>query len=164
MTTALVLVVAAMLGLPYAFASHFAPAEMMEAIRVYRDSFKPSAQLDRPYVMLGFNAFAADTESEARLLATSIQQAFVNLRSGRPGRLTPPKPGLSWGAPERAMLSQVLTCSAVGSPETVRKWMARFLAETRADEIIVAGQIYEHAARLRSYELAAEVLRSVSQA
>jgi alkanesulfonate monooxygenase SsuD/methylene tetrahydromethanopterin reductase-like flavin-dependent oxidoreductase (luciferase family) len=111
---------------------------------------------------VGVNVFAADTDEEAAALATSHQQAFVNLRSGRPGRLPPPKPGLQWGTPERAMLSQVLTCSAVGSPKTVRKWLAGFLAETRADELIIAGQIYDHAARLRSYELTADALRSVS--
>ncbi|HEY6908826.1 MAG TPA: LLM class flavin-dependent oxidoreductase [Myxococcales bacterium] len=155
---------AAALGLPYAFASHFAPAQLMPALEIYRAEFRPSPQLAKPYAMVGVNVFAADSDQEAAALATSHQQAFVNLRSGRPGRLPPPNPGLSWGAPERAMLSQVLTCSAVGSPETVRKWLSGFLAETRADELIVAGQIYDHAARLRSYELAADALRSLSNA
>lgn len=155
---------AAALGLPYAFASHFAPAQLMPALEIYRAEFRPSPQLAKPYAMVGVNVFAADTDEEAAVLSTSHQQAFVNLRSGRPGRLPPPRPGLSWGAPEQAMLAQVLTCSAVGSPQTVRKWLAAFLAETRADELIVAGQIYDHAARLRSYELAADALRSLSPA
>jgi luciferase family oxidoreductase group 1 len=153
---------AAALGLPYAFASHFAPAQLMDALEIYRAEFRSSAQLAKPYAMVGVNVVAAETDAEAAVLATSHQQAFVNLRSGRPGRLPPPRPGLSWGAPEQAMLAQVLTCSAVGSPQTVQEWMSAFLAETRADEIIVAGQIYDHAARLRSYELAAEALRKVS--
>ena len=107
---------AAMLGLPYAFASHFAPAQMMDAIRVYRERFQPSARLDRPYVMLGFNAFAADRLEDAELLATSVQQAFVNLRTGNPGRLPPPVAGYSETLPPegRALLRQVLTCSAIG--------------------------------------------------
>ncbi|HET7785956.1 MAG TPA: LLM class flavin-dependent oxidoreductase [Myxococcales bacterium] len=152
---------AAALGLPYAFASHFAPAQLMAALEIYRAEFRPSPQLAKPYAMAGVNVVAADTDEEAAVLATSHQQAFVNLRSGRPGRLPPPKPGLSWGAQERAMLSQVLTCSAVGSPRTVQKWLGGFLAETRADEVIIAGQIYDHAARLRSYELAADALRGL---
>ena len=152
---------AAALGLPYAFASHFAPAQLMDALEIYRAEFRPSPQLERPYAMVGANVVAAESDEEAALLATSHQQAFVNLRSGRPGRLPPPKPGLFWGAQEQAMLAQVLTCSAVGSPKTVERWLAGFLAETRADEIIVAGQIYDHAARLRSYELAADVLRNL---
>ena len=113
---------AAALGLPYAFASHFAPQQMMQAVALYRATFKPSAQLDKPYVMLGFNVFAADSDDEARLLATSMQQAFVNLRSGRPGKLQPPRPGYleSLGPQERAMLEQVLSCSAIGAPDTVQ--------------------------------------------
>ena len=150
---------AAALGLPYAFASHFAPQMMMQAIELYRSTFRPSAQLDKPYVMLGFNVFAADTDEEAQLLATSMQQAFVNLRSGRPTRLQPPRPGYleSLGPQERAMLDQVLSASAIGSPETVRRGLEEFIARTRADELMITSQIFDHAARLRSYEITAQV-------
>ena len=148
---------AAALGLPYAFASHFAPAQLTEAIALYRREFTPSDQLDRPYVMLGFNVIAADTDEEARYLFTSIQQAFLNLRRGQPAQLPPPMAGFdqTMAPAERAMLEQALACSAVGSPETVRRRVEEFVARTAADELIVASQIYEHAARLRSYELLA---------
>jgi luciferase family oxidoreductase group 1 len=150
---------AAMLGLPYAFASHFAPAQMMDAIAVYRESFKPSAHLDRPYVMLGFNVFAADTDAQAQVLATSAQQAIVNLRSGRPGRLPPPRPGYREQAnpAERAILEGVQACSAIGAPDTVRAALQAFIERTRADELMIACQMFEHEARLRSYEIAAQV-------
>lgn len=148
---------AAMLGLPYAFASHFAPGQMMQAVEVYRAAFKPSAQLARPYVMLGFNVVAADTDEEARVLATSLQQAFVNLRTGRPSRLPPPKPGYleSLGPQELAVLDSVLSCSAIGSPDTVRRGLRAFVERTGADELMVTSQIHDHAARLRSYEITA---------
>lgn len=150
--------VAAALGLPFAFASHFAPAQMMQAIEIYRARFRPSSQLQRPYVMLGFNVFAADTDEEARLLATSMQQAFVNLRSGRPMQLQPPVEGYeSRLAPhDKAILAEVLSCSAIGSPATVRSALADFVARTGADEVMIAGLIFDHAARLRSYEIAAQ--------
>ena len=150
---------AAELGLPYAFASHFAPAAMMQAIEVYRARFKPSKQLGRPYVMLGFNVFAADTDEEARLLASSMQQAFVNLRTGRPSMLQPPVAGYveKIGPAERTMLEQTLSCAAIGSPETVRRQLKEFIARTGADELMITSQIYDHAARVRSYEIAAEV-------
>jgi luciferase family oxidoreductase group 1 len=150
---------AAAFGLPYAFASHFAPAQLIEALEVYRAEFRPSPRLSRPYAMAGVNVFAADTDAEAELLVTSHQQAVVNLRSGRPGRLPPPRRDLRWGPAERAMLDHVLSCAAVGSPRTVRDWLADFVARTRADELIVAGQIFDHAARLRSYELTAEAMK-----
>jgi luciferase family oxidoreductase group 1 len=148
---------AAMLGLPYAFASHFAPGQMMEAIEVYRANFKPSAQLAKPYVMLGFNVVAADTDEEAALLATSLQQAFVNLRSGRPTKLPPPRPGYldTLGPQEHALLASVLSSSAIGSPDTVRRGLQAFVERTQADELMVTSQIFDHAARLRSYEIAA---------
>jgi len=148
--------VAAALGLPYAFASHFAPAQLMSAIEVYRTRFQPSAQLAKPYLMLGFNVFAADTLGEARFLATSMQQAFVNLRSGRPSALPPPMEGyLERLEPqERALLDQVLSCSAVGTGETVQSAMKDFVAGTGADELIISGAMFNHAARLRSYQLA----------
>jgi luciferase family oxidoreductase group 1 len=152
--------VAAVLGLPYAFASHFAPAQMMDAIELYRARFRPSAQLERPYVMLGFNVFAADSDDEARVLVTSAQQGFVNLRSGRPSTLQPPVPGYeeTLGPAERALLAQVLSCSAIGSPQAVQRGLRDFVARTGADEVIVASMIYDHGARLRSYEIAAAVL------
>jgi luciferase family oxidoreductase group 1 len=153
---------AAALGLPYAFASHFAPQMMMQAIELYRATFRPSAQLDKPYVMLGFNVFAADTDAEAHLRATSMQQAFINLRSGRPTRLKPPVEGYLdlLSPPERGMLDSVLSCSAIGSPESVATQMKAFIERTGADELMVTSQIFEHAARLRSYEITAEIARA----
>ena len=148
---------AAMLGLPYAFASHFAPAAMMDAIRVYRERFQPSAQLDRPYVMLGFNAFAADTDEEAQLLATSVQQAVVSLRTGRPTRLPPPVKDYAETLPPgaRAIVDNFLTCSAIGSPATVKAAIEEFVARTGADELMITAQIFDHSARLKSYETVA---------
>lgn len=147
---------AAMLGLPYAFASHFAPQQMMDAIEIYRASYKPSARWPKPYVMLGFNVVAAETDEEAQLLATSQQQAFVNLRSGRPGKLPPPLAGYrdSVGPGERALLESVLSCSAIGSPRTVRAGIEAFVQRTGADELMIASQVFDHGARMRSYELA----------
>ena len=156
---------AAALGLPFAFASHFAPSMMQQAIEIYRATFRPSAQLDKPYVMLGFNVFAADTDVEAQLLATSMQQAFVNLRSGRPGRLQAPVPGYlnSLGPAERHMLDQVLSCAAIGSPQTVARELQAFVARTGADELMITSQIFDHTARLRSYEITAQLRRDLSQ-
>jgi luciferase family oxidoreductase group 1 len=153
---------AAELGLPYAFASHFAPAQMMQAVEIYRARFRPSAQLARPYVMLGVPVFAADTDEEARFLASSMQQAFVNLRSGRPGRLQPPVEGYeSRLAPhERAILDQTMAVAAIGSADTVRQALQAFIARTGADELMIATQIFDHEARLRSYRIAAEVRES----
>jgi luciferase family oxidoreductase group 1 len=153
---------AAALGLPYAFASHFAPQMMMQAIDIYRSTFRPSAQLDKPYVMLGFNVFAADTDAEAQLRATSMQQAFVNLRSGRPTKLKPPVEGYLelLSPPERAMLDSVLSCSAIGAPETVAQRLKEFIAATKADELMITSQIFDHEARLRSYEITAEIQRA----
>jgi luciferase family oxidoreductase group 1 len=153
---------AAALGLPFAFASHFAPALMMQAIAIYRDQFQPSEQLDRPYVMLGFNVIAAATDEEAQLLFTSLQQAFVNLRRGRPGRLPPPVEGFEnrLTPAERATLDQALAAAAVGSPEAVRRGLEAFIARTGADELIVTSQIYDHAARVRSYEITAAIQRT----
>jgi luciferase family oxidoreductase group 1 len=150
---------AAMLGLPYAFASHFAPAQMMEAIAVYRSTFKASAQLARPYVMLGYNVFAADSDEEAAVLATSMQQSFVNLRSGRPTQLPPPLPGYyeNLGPAERSMLDSVLSCTAIGSPATVRERIAAFIERTGADELMITCQMHDHHHRRRSYELTAGV-------
>ena len=146
---------AAALGLPYAFASHFAPQEMMQAIALYRAHFRPSAQLAKPYVMLGFNVFAADSDEEAAYQATSMQQAFVNLRSGRPSCLPPPLRDYANNcAPaERALLDSVLSCSAVGSPPKVRDSLNAFIERTGADELMITSQIFDHGARLRSYEI-----------
>ncbi|KIF81855.1 LLM class flavin-dependent oxidoreductase [Noviherbaspirillum autotrophicum] len=148
---------AAALGLPYAFASHFAPAQMMQAIALYRAAFRPSAQLQQPYVMLGFNVIAADSDDEAQCLASSVQQAFVNLRSGRPSRLPPPLAGYrdQLGPQERALLEHVLSCSAIGAPDTVARELQSFIGRTGADELMITSQIFDHAARLRSYELTA---------
>ena len=153
---------AAMLGLPYAFASHFAPQMLDEAIRVYRETFRPSEQLDKPYVMLGFNAFVADSDEEAEFLSTSIQQAFVALRTGQPTKLPPPKAGYAETLPleYRAMLRSVLSCSAIGSPETARRQVAEFVDRYKPDELMVTAQIYDHQARLRSYELLMEAVRT----
>jgi luciferase family oxidoreductase group 1 len=151
---------AAHLGLPYAFASHFAPAEMERAVSLYRTTFRPSKQLEAPYVMLGVNVFAAETDPEARLLLTSLQQAFVNLRTGNPGPLSPPVEGYEQQLPEsaRAMLDQALSCSVIGSPDTVRDGLAAFITRNRADELMITAQIYDHTARLRSFEITAEAM------
>jgi luciferase family oxidoreductase group 1 len=151
--------VAAALGLPFAFASHFAPAMMLEALDIYRARFRPSAQLDKPYVMLGFNVFAADTDKEAQLLATSMQQAFVNLRTGRPSQLPPPVEGYTNQLPPaaRGMLDEVLSCSAIGSPGTVRATIAQFIERHQPQELMITSQIFDHAARVHSYKITAQV-------
>ncbi len=141
---------AAALGLPYAFASHFAPADMEEALRLYRERFQPSERLDRPRVMLGLNVVAAPTDAEARRLFTSLQQAFLALRAGQPGRLPPPVDDLDERLDDagRAMVAGVLARSVVGSPATVREGVAAFAARTGADELICTGSIFDHDARL----------------
>lgn len=157
---------AAMLGLPFAFASHFAPEMMMQAAEIYRARFQPSEQLQQPHVMLGINVVAAETDAEARRIFTSAQQQFVNLRRGTPGQLPPPIDDIDdYASPmERAGIDQALACAVVGSPDTVRRGLAAFLGRTRADEIIVAGHIYDHAARLRSYEITADARRQLAAA
>ncbi len=157
---------AALLGLPYAFASHFAPGEMTQAVELYRSHFRPSEQQAAPHVMLGLNVFAAETDHEARRLFTSVQQSFVNSRSGRPGMLPPPIDDLEerLSPPQRAMLDHALSCSVVGSPETVRRGLAAFIAETGADEIMITAQIFDHAARLRSFEITAEIHAALERA
>jgi luciferase family oxidoreductase group 1 len=151
---------AARLGLPYAFASHFAPGQMMEAIHLYREAFQPSEQLQRPYVMLGYNVFAADRDEEGQLLATSMMQAFVNLRAGMPTQLQPPVSGYYENLipQQRATIDHVLSCSAIGSPDTVRRQVEAFVADTGADELMVTSQMYDHAKRLRSYQLLAGLM------
>lgn len=155
---------AAILGLPFAFASHFAPGQMMEALSEYRARFKPSARLAKPYVMLGFNIFAADTEDEARLLSTSIMQAFVQLRRGMPTKLKPPVRDFDQTLQpmERGMLDPLLSVAAVGTVDQVRVQAQAFIDRTGADELMVTSQVFDHAARLRSFELAAQALDGVS--
>jgi luciferase family oxidoreductase group 1 len=157
---------AAALGVPYAFASHFAPQMMMEAIQLYRERFEPSDHLAEPYVMLGFNAFVADSQDEAELLSTSIQQAFVALRTGQPTQLPPPVADYADTLPlqARAILKSVLSCSAIGTPETARRQVEEFVKRTKADELIVTSQIFDSEARLRSYELLAEAVLTSARA
>jgi len=151
--------VAAALGLPFAFASHFAPAMMIQASEIYRRHFRPSAQLARPHLMLGFNIFAADSDAEAAFLATSMKQAFVNLRTGRPTKLPPPVAGYERSLPPAAtdMLADVLSSSAIGSRDTVNREIAAFIERTQPDELLLTSMIFDHSARLRSYEIAADV-------
>jgi luciferase family oxidoreductase group 1 len=149
---------AAALGLPYAFASHFAPGDLMPALAIYRENFRPSAQLEKPYAMVGANVIVADSDAEAKRLFTSSQQAFTNLLRGTRGQLLPPIDDIEryWAPHEKAQAQRMLECSFVGSPATVRSGLGQFVADTGADEVIVAAAIYDHAARLRSYELLAE--------
>ena len=151
--------VAAALGLPYAFASHFAPDEMMRALDVYRTTFRPSEQLQRPHAMLTVNVFAADTDAQARRHFTSLQQAFLNLRRGRPGQVPPPIDDIEgfWSPAEKAGVEHALACSFVGTADTVEKGLRDFLARTRPDELMIAGHFHDHAARLRSLEITAQV-------
>lgn len=150
---------AASLGLPYAFASHFAPLHMMDAVRIYRGLFKPSARLTRPYVMLAANAIVADTDDEARLLFTSLEQAFMQLRRGVPGKLLPPDPNLArhMTPQDRAMLEHTFSCSFVGSISTVREALRAFIARAEPDELMFTTQVFDHGARLRSFTLLREV-------
>jgi luciferase family oxidoreductase group 1 len=154
---------AAMLGLPYAFASHFAPDALMDAIALYRSEFKPSDQLDRPYVMAGVNVVAADTDAEARRLFTSAQQSFTNLVRGTRGKLLPPIDDIEdyWSQMEKAQVLRMLKRSFVGGPETVKEGLSGFLRETGVDEVMVATAIYDQSARLRSYEILADVAGSL---
>src|SRR5471030_2532497 len=147
---------AAMLGLPYAFASHFAPAELERALAIYRERFQPSERLAAPRVMLGVNVIAADTKREARYLYSSLQQAFVALRFGTPGKLPPPVEDMEGrlDLEAKAMLDQALSCAVVGSPGEVEAGLAAFIERTGADELMITGSIFDHAARLRSFEIA----------
>jgi luciferase family oxidoreductase group 1 len=150
---------AAALGLPYAFASHFAPDDLDFACQLYRRSFRPSTWLDKPHVMLGLNVFAADTTEEAQLLFTSLEQAFVNLRTGHPGQLPPPRAGYAASLEPRIadMLERVLRCAIVGSPADIATGLDQFIAAHQPDEIMVTAQIYDAAARQRSYEILAQI-------
>ena len=157
--------VAAHFGLPYAFASHFAPDALMQALQVYRERFRPSAQLARPHAMVGVNVVAAGTDAAARRLFTSAQQSFTNIFRGTRGKLLPPIDDIEayWSPSEKAQASAMLACSFVGSPATVRRELAAFVARTGADELMVAGAIHNHPARLRSYEILADVAASFTE-
>jgi luciferase family oxidoreductase group 1 len=146
---------AAHLGLPYAFASHFAPGDMEGAIEIYRERFKPSKRLDKPHVMLGLNVIAAETDDEAKFLFTSIQQAFANLRLGRPGKMPKPVEHLELDPMVQAGIAHALSCSVVGGPERVRAGVEAFATRTGADELMVTGAIWDHAKRKQSFEIAA---------
>jgi luciferase family oxidoreductase group 1 len=150
---------AAYLGLPFAFASHFAPAMMTEAMAIYRERFRPSAQLAAPYVMLGLNIVAAETDDEARFLFSSLQQSFFNSRRGRPGRLPPPMVDFDAGLDPfaRAMLDDALACAIAGGPQTVQRELEAFVARTDADELMVTANIFNHEKRKRSFAIVAEV-------
>ncbi len=153
---------AAALGLPYAFASHFAPDTLLAAIEVYRENFQPSAQLDSPHAMVGINIFAADTDYQGERLFTSLQQQFINLRRGKPGPVQPPLDSIDdFCTPaERHNVDSALRYSMVGAPETVSEKLRRFITTIKPDELMITGHIYDHAERLRSFEIAAEVCRS----
>jgi luciferase family oxidoreductase group 1 len=154
---------AAMLGLPFSFASHFAPAQMSHAIAIYREKFEPSEQLPAPYVMLGFNVCAAETDQEAQYLRSSSLQSFLNLRRGTPGQLPPPIENFeqSMEPQERAMLAQIGSCSAVGKLETITREMSDFIEQTGADELMLVSSIFDHQKRLRSFELAAQAGKQI---
>ncbi len=157
---------AAELGLPFAFASHFAPDYLHAALALYRENFKPSDRLAEPYAMVGVSVFAADTDAEGRRLFTSLQQQFLNRVRGRPGQLPPPVDSMEgrWDEAERAHVERMTRVSAAGSPVRVQERLAAVLAETRADELILTAHIYDHAARLRSFELAAQAMRGAGHA
>ena len=150
---------AASLGLPYAFASHFAPDALLVALDIYRKQFKPSAQLDQPYAMVGVNVVAADTDDEARRLFTTVQQSFTNLVRGTGGKLQPPIENIDdyWTPAEKHHASHMLKYSIVGSAETVRRELKEFIKLTKSDELMIVTSIQDHSARVRSYELVAEL-------
>ncbi|WP_341678068.1 LLM class flavin-dependent oxidoreductase [Niveibacterium sp. SC-1] len=157
---------AARMGLPFAFASHFAPDYLHNALELYRSRFRPSEQLQQPYAMVAANLVAADSDEEARRLFTSIQLQFLRLRRGTPGQLPPPVDDMSahWNETEEAMVRRTLRCSAVGGPETVRTQLAALIAETGADELILTSHLFDHAARLRSYAIGAEARAQMANA
>ncbi|NBD11956.1 MULTISPECIES: LLM class flavin-dependent oxidoreductase [Corallococcus] len=150
---------AAAMGLPFAFASHFAPAQMMSALHLYRTQFRPSDVLQKPYAMIGVNVFAADSDKEGQRLFTSLLQAFINLRRGRPGPLLPPVDSLDGqlNEMELAEIEHMLACTVVGSPDSVRDGLQSLIEQTGADELMITAQIHDHAARLRSFEIVAKV-------
>jgi luciferase family oxidoreductase group 1 len=157
---------AAALGLPFAFASHFAPDALDQAVAIYRRDFRPSLVLSKPHMMAGFNIFAADSDEEAELLASSQAQSFVALRTGNPRQLPPPVAGYreSLGAQGSAILDRVLQCSAVGGPAKVAREIAAFIERTGVDELMIASAIYDHDARKRSLSITADVMRELKVA
>jgi len=154
---------AAAYGLPFAFASHFAPDQLFTALEVYRSRFQPSAQLEKPYAMVGVNVFAAATDTEAQRLFTSLQQQFLNLRRGTPGLLQAPVEQLDTQAGERAGVDHALSFSVVGSPATVEAGLAEVIARTQADELMITAQMFDHEARLRSFELVAQARLALAE-
>ncbi len=152
---------AAELGLPYAFASHFAPAELIPALEIYRSRFKPSEQLDRPYAMVGVNIIAAESDEAARRLATTQQMSFTNMFRGARGLSQPPIDDIEtyWSPSEKIQAMRMLARSIVGSPETVRAGIDALVKETKADELIVVSDIYDHPTRLRSFEMIADAAK-----
>lgn len=154
---------AAALGLPYAFASHFAPDSLEDAIRIYRQSFRPSKQSQKPHLAVGVNVIVADSDEEAQYLFTSMQQSFANLHRNQRGRFPAPIKDIQtyWSPQEKMMASHMLSYSVVGSPETVRRGLKRVYDETQADELMVVGSVYDIEARLKSFELLAQVARSL---
>ncbi len=154
---------AAMLGLPYAFASHFAPDALMDAIQIYKRNFKPSKQLEKPYLMVAANVIAAQTDQEAKYYFTSMQQSFANLVRGKRDSFPPPIEDIEsyWNEREKMVANRMLACSAVGSPDTVKKFLKDFLEKTGADELITVSSIYDINARLKSFEILAEVAKTL---
>ncbi|MBB3962858.1 LLM class flavin-dependent oxidoreductase [Rhizobium metallidurans] len=152
------------LGLPYAFASHFAPELLLQALQIYRTRFKPSEQLSRPYAMVGVNVIAAETDAEARRLATTQQMSFTNMFRGTRGLSQPPIDDIEtyWSPMEKAQAQQMLARSIIGSPETVRTGLERLVEETGADELMIVSDVYDHRARLRSFEMIAEAGRDIA--
>ncbi|SIT43046.1 putative enzyme [Paraburkholderia ribeironis] len=148
---------AAALGLPFAFASHFAPDYMLSALKVYREQFRPSATLAKPYAMVGVNLFAADSNDEAQRLFTSLQQQFINLRRGTPGQLQPPVERLEASEMELHGVAHSLACTVLGDRNAVRAGLLSIIDQTGADELMLTAQIYDHDARLRSFEIGAQV-------
>ena len=157
---------AAQLGLPFAFASHFAPDAMDEALMIYRRDFKPSARLERSYAMLGVNLVAAESDREARRLFTTQQQSFVNLRRGRPGLIPPPIDDIEsyWTVTEKYGVEHALACAIVGGPDTVKEGLSAFLERHRPDELMLTANVFDHAARRRSFELAAKARDELAKA
>ncbi|MBO9664120.1 LLM class flavin-dependent oxidoreductase [Dokdonella sp.] len=156
---------AAALGLPFAFASHFAPDAMTQALELYRREFKPSARLAQPYAMLALNVVAADTDAEARRLFTTLQQSFTNLRRGRPGLIPAPIDDIEsyWTPTEKFGVEHALACSVVGAPDTVERGIAEFVERFRPDELMLTANLFDHAARVRSFEIAAAVRENLAK-
>ena len=154
---------AALLGLPYAFASHFAPDALLPALQIYRERFQPSAQAGKPYAMPALQVVAADTDAEARRLFTSTQQTFANMQRNARGPLPAPIDDIDmyWSPAEKERAGHMLKYAVVGAPETVRAGLTKFIELTSADEIMVAGAIHDHAARLRSFEIVAEAMKGL---